>query len=123
MAGETVLVVEDSPTEMSLILNTLGGSGFRLVTATNGEEAISKVGSERPSLVLLDVVLPGKNGFQVCRELKMSPENRHLKVILLTSKNQESDRFWGLKQGADDYVVKPFEGGALLATMKRQLGL
>ncbi|HRC86066.1 MAG TPA: response regulator [Thermoanaerobaculia bacterium] len=121
MAGETILIVEDSPTERALIQTALQSSGFRLLTAADGDEAMAKIQTERPSLVLLDVVLPGQNGFQLCRQLKTAAETKAIKVVMLTSKNQDSDRFWGLKQGADDYVTKPFDANSLLATLRRQL--
>ena len=109
-----ILVVDDSPTARELITETLQSNGYRTVTATNGEEAIEKASSECPDLILLDVVMPGRNGFQVCRQLKTEDATKNIKVILVTSKNQKSDRFWGLKQGADDYLTKPFEQDQLL---------
>ena len=121
MAGETILVVDDSPTERALILQALQGSGFRVGQAEGGEDAIRKGQNERPNLVLLDVVMPGKNGYQLCRELKTSETTKTIKVILLTSKNQDADRFWGLKQGADDYLTKPFDASSLLSAMRRLL--
>ena len=123
MSGETILIVEDSPTERALIQSALQSSGFRLLTAADGDEAMAKIQAERPSLVLLDVVLPGKNGFQLCRQLKTTAETKAIKVVMLTSKNQDSDRFWGLKQGADDYVTKPFDANSLVATLRRQLAV
>ena len=108
MNRDTILVVDDSPTELKLVTRALTAKGYRVVTATDGDEALSKATSEKPRLIVLDVVLPKKNGFQVCRTLKTAPETKGIKVLLLTSKNQESDRFWGLKQGADGYMMKPF---------------
>jgi twitching motility two-component system response regulator PilH len=115
MANETILVVDDSPTDLRLIALALRRRGYRILTAADGEEALEKAVREQPRLVVLDVVLPRKNGFQVCRELKMTPATSSIRVLLLSSKNQESDRFWGLKQGADAYVTKPFDDEELLA--------
>jgi twitching motility two-component system response regulator PilH len=109
-----VMVVDDSPTMRQLIADTLNGKGYHIITAGDGEEALQKASTELPDLVVLDVVMPGKNGFQVCRQLKTDTTTKHIKVILLTSKNQKSDQFWGLKQGADVYMIKPFEGPELL---------
>ena len=92
----------------------LKGSGYVVLTARDGEEALEKASRDQPHLIVLDVVLPKKNGFQVCRQLKASHATRHIKVLILTSKCQESDRFWGLKQGADAYVTKPFSDEELL---------
>ena len=119
MASKTILVVDDSPTEMRLMTSSLNGQGFRIITATDGEEALEKAASEHPDLVLLDVILPKKNGFQVCRQLRTAPETKDIKIILVTSKRQDTDRFWGLKQGADEYLTKPFENEDLLAAVAR----
>jgi len=121
MEGGTILIVEDSPTELALTRKALQASGFRIVTAVDGEEALLQVRAERPALVFLDVILPKKSGFQVCRELKSAPETRDIKVVLVTSKNQDSDRFWGLKQGADEYLTKPYKDEDLLAVVARYL--
>lgn len=77
--------------------------------------------SEKPSLIMLDVILPKKNGFQVCRQLKTTPDTKDIKIIMLTSKTQDYDRFWGLKQGADEYMTKPFENDELLANISKLL--
>ncbi|MGH7889453.1 MAG: response regulator [Thermodesulfobacteriota bacterium] len=104
-----VLVVDDSPTELRLVTSALNGKGYNIITASDGVEAIQKVMKERPDLIVLDVVMPVKDGFQVCRELKKSPDTKEIKIVMLTSKNQETDRFWGMKQGADVYITKPFK--------------
>jgi twitching motility two-component system response regulator PilH len=119
--SRTILVVEDSPTEMQIVKNALQSRGYTVITAANGEEGIEKARRERPQLVVLDIILPGKNGYQVCRDLKSSPDTRDVPVIMLTSKNQESDRFWGMKQGADAYLTKPWREEELLATVARHL--
>ncbi len=116
-----ILVVDDSPTQMRLMLDALAGKGHSIVTAVDGEDALQKAATERPDVVLLDVVLPHKNGFQVCRQLKADEATKGIKIILVTSKDQKSDRFWGMKQGADDYLTKPFEDADLLASVARCL--
>lgn len=115
--SHTILVVDDSPTELKLVAKALAGNGYRIVTAIDGEEALLKAVSERPALIVLDVVMPKKNGFQVCRQLKSAADTNHIKVVMLTSKTQASDRSWGLRQGADGYVTKPFTDGELLAAV------
>ena len=109
MANAKIMVVEDSPTYMRKISGFLQGLGYEVVTAVDGEEALEKAVRENPSLIVLDVILPKKNGFQVCRQLKTSPDTQDIKILMMTSKSQDSDRFWGIKQGADDYMTKPYE--------------
>jgi twitching motility two-component system response regulator PilH len=114
-----VLVVDDSPTDRQLVTTLLQKEGYSVTTAVDGEDALAKVAAERPPLVVLDIILPKMNGYQVLRQLKTAPETRGIKVILVSSKSQESDRFWGLKQGADDYIAKPYPDEALLAAVAR----
>ncbi len=122
MAEPKILVVDDSPTELRLMVEPLIARGYRVITATNGIEALDMVARELPRLILLDVLMPGKNGFQVCRQLKSDPATRDIKIIIVSSKNQDSDRFWGLKQGADEYLAKPFNDEALLSHVSALLG-
>jgi twitching motility two-component system response regulator PilH len=119
MSQAKILVVEDSPTDMRLVTRLLEENGYSVITATDGEEAIEKAHRERPRLIVLDVILPKKNGFQVCRDLKASAETKDLPVIILTAKNQESDRFWGLKQGANEYITKPWKEEELLQAVAK----
>lgn len=121
MANETILVVDDSPTDQKMVVKALQSKGYRVVTAADGEEALEKAAKEHPRVMVLDIILPKKNGFQVCRQLKTTPSTQDIKVLLLSSKAQDSDRFWGLKQGADDYMVKPFEDDQLLAAVAKLL--
>ena len=109
MANAKIMVVEDSPTYLRKISGFLQGLGYEVVTAVDGEEALEKAVRENPGLIVLDVILPKKNGFQVCRQLKTSPDTQDIKILMMTSKSQDSDRFWGIKQGADDYMTKPYE--------------
>ena len=116
-----ILVVDDSPTEMNLIMSSLKDKGYDLITAVDGEEALEKANVERPDLIVLDIILPKKNGFQVCRQLKTAPDTKDIKILLLSSKSQDTDRFWGLKQGADEYMTKPFEETEFLANVDKFL--
>ena len=121
MANSKILVVEDSPTYLRKIADFLQGLGYEIITAIDGEEALEKAALENPNLIVLDVILPKKNGFQVCRQLKTSPTTQDIKILMMTSKSQDSDRFWGLKQGADDYMTKPFDDNELLTTVAKLL--
>src|SRR5207247_6680764 len=94
-------------------------SGFDVVTAVDGDEAVEKVFQEHPQCIVLDVVLPKQNGFQLCRKLKSSEASRHIPIILLTSKNTPLDKSWGLRQGADLYMTKPFNTDELVANVRR----
>ncbi len=118
---QKILVVDDSPTALRLTRDALAESGFDAVTARDGEEALEVAAKEHPSLVVLDIVLPKKNGFQVCRQLKTDPATSDMKVILLSSKNQETDRFWGMKQGADGYITKPYDLDQLVSSIRDTL--
>ncbi len=119
MVKKRVLVVDDSPTDRQMVTALLQKQGYEVTTAVDGEDALAKIATDRPPLVVLDIVLPKMNGYQVLRELKTAPETRDIKVILLSSKNGEADRFWGLKQGADDYIAKPYPDETLLAAVAR----
>jgi len=119
--NEVILAVDDSPTDLKIITKALQSQGYRVLTAVDGEEAIEKAMRDKPQLVVLDIILPKKNGFQVCRQLKTTPETQDMKIVLLSSKSQDSDRFWGLKQGADAYLTKPFEDQQLLSAVAAAL--
>ena len=110
-----ILVVDDSPTERFFLADLLAKRGYTVITAENGDEAYAKTKAERPNLVLMDVVMPGQSGYQVTRALSRDPETQSIPVILCTSKSNETDRIWGLRQGARDYVVKPIKPDELLA--------
>jgi twitching motility two-component system response regulator PilH len=117
-----ILVVEDSPTNMRFLVDALKHNGYQdIITASDGEEAITKAVSEKPHLMILDVILPKKNGFQVCRALRNIPEMADMKILMLTSKDQDSDRFWGLKQGADLFMTKPYETNELIANIVKMM--
>jgi twitching motility two-component system response regulator PilH len=121
MVNKRVLVVDDSPTDRQALSNLLQRDGYEVTTAIDGEDALEKIAANPPPVVVLDIILPKMNGYQVLRHLRADRETRHIKVILVSSKNQESDRFWGMKQGADDYIAKPYPDEALLSAVARQL--
>ena len=115
MAIHKILIVDDSPTERYYLTDILVKNGFSVTTADNGEDALVKMRAERPELILMDVVMPGANGFQVTRSIARDPELAAVPVIICSSKNQETDRIWGMRQGAKDYFVKPVDPALLLA--------
>ncbi|MGH9524822.1 MAG: response regulator [Terriglobales bacterium] len=114
-----VLIVDDSLAQTRLIRSVLEQAGFQTVTSSDSREVEEILAVERPQLILLDVIMPGRNGFQVCRELKSSAEYARIPVVLVTSKTAESDRFWGEQQGADGYVTKPFTKEELLEQVRK----
>ena len=115
MPAQKIMVVDDSPTERFFIADLLAKRGYVVVAAERGVEALAKIRVERPSLVVMDVVMPGASGFQVVRTLTRDPETQSIPVILCTSKSAETDRIWGLRQGARDYITKPVDAEELLA--------
>ena len=116
-----VLVVEDNSQLRQLMVNLLAENGLTVVTAIDGVEALSQVQVTQPDLVVLDVVMPRMNGFEVCRELKSDPVTQALPVILCTAKSDEIDQYWGIKQGADAYLKKPVQPSELLSTVQHLL--
>jgi twitching motility two-component system response regulator PilH len=114
-----VLIVDDSPAQVKLIHGLLEREGYSPIDLNDPRRVEETIVSERPTLILLDVVMPERNGFQVCRELKNSAEFKTIPVILVTSKDTASDRYWGQQQGADGYVTKPFTREELLSAVKR----
>ncbi|MBC7943784.1 MAG: response regulator [Burkholderiales bacterium] len=110
-----VLVVDDSPTERHFLVDLLTKNGYQVSTAENAEEALTKTKEVKPDLILMDVVLPGQNGFHATRALSRDDETKHIPVIICTSKGQETDKIWGMRQGAKDYMVKPIDQAKLLA--------
>lgn len=118
MTIKTILVVDDSPTERYFLTDLLRKNGFEIVAAETGEDGVAKAKQEKPDLILMDVVMPGLNGFQATRMLSRDPSTKAIPVIMCTTKNQETDRVWGLRQGAIDYLVKPIVAEELLAKIK-----
>jgi twitching motility two-component system response regulator PilH len=115
MPIKNILVVDDSPTDLKYLSDLLAKNGYKVVTAQNAEEALAKAKQLRPDLVLMDVVMPGQSGFQATRTLTKDEATKQIPVIICTSKGQDTDRAWGMKQGARDYIVKPVSGPELLA--------
>jgi len=118
MSIHKILLVDDSKTELHVLSELLTKKGYKVRTAENGEEALKRLQEEKPDLILMDVVMPGQNGFQLTRAIARDPEFANVPVIICTSKNQETDRVWGMRQGARDYVVKPVNPEELLAKIK-----
>ncbi len=114
MPVKKILVVDDSPTERFFTADLLTKNGYQVITAENGEEGIAKAKAELPDLVIMDVVMPGLNGYQATRTLTRDETTKNIPVIVCTSKGQETDKIWGLRQGAMDYLVKPVNPEELL---------
>lgn len=115
MPVQKILVVDDSPTERFFLSDLLTKNGYEVFTADSGEQAIAKTREIKPDLILMDVVMPGTNGFQATREITRDASVTHIPVIICTSKSLETDRIWGLRQGARDYITKPINAQDLLA--------
>lgn len=117
-----VLIVDDSPTETYKFKEILEKHGYDIITADNGADGVAIARQEQPDVVLMDVVMPGLNGFQATRQLSKNAETKHIPVIIVTTKDQETDRVWGRRQGASDYLTKPVDEAVLIETIKRALG-
>jgi twitching motility two-component system response regulator PilH len=117
----TVLIVDDLKTDRDLIGKVVTGAGHHPEYAQDGEEAVAKARELKPALVLMDVVMPKQDGFATCRRLKKDPETATIPVVMVTSKNTDTDRFWAEKQGAADLISKPFTPDMLTATLKKYL--
>ncbi|MCY7337401.1 MAG: response regulator [Chamaesiphon sp.] len=103
----TALIVEDVQTDLMILTSYLENLGWRVIAAMNGEEALTYLSSNKPDIVFLDVVLPGRSGFEICRAIKSQTDTQQIPVVMCSTKNTDMDRFWGLKQGADLYLTKP----------------
>lgn len=115
---KNIMVVDDSPTEVHVLREMLGKNGYTVSVSTSGEEAMTRVKVEKPDLILMDVVMPGMSGFEATRAITRDPETKHIPVIICTTKGQETDKAWGLRQGAKDYIVKPVTEKVLLEKIK-----
>jgi twitching motility two-component system response regulator PilH len=113
-----VLVVDDSPTEQHIFCKALERHGYDTVVASDGEEAIETALQMRPDVIVMDVVMPGMNGFQATRRLSKNSATANIPVVIVSTKGQETDRIWGLRQGATQYLVKPVESGELAAAVE-----
>ncbi|PZO42413.1 MAG: two-component system response regulator [Pseudanabaena frigida] len=116
-----ILVVEDSKTQREMIANLLESNHFQVSTAKNGLEAIAKVKSIQPDLVVLDIIMPGMNGYELCRKLRDNPETWNINIVLCSTKSTKVDRYWGCRQGANAYISKPFPPEDLIDTVKELL--
>ncbi|GIX23283.1 MULTISPECIES: response regulator [Caldimonas] len=114
MPVKKILLVDDSKTELHHLSELLTKRGYSVRTAENGEEAWRRLAEDKPDLILMDVVMPGQNGFQLTRSITRDPNYADVPVIMCTSKNQETDKVWGMRQGARDYVVKPVDAEELI---------
>lgn len=119
----TVLVVEDSATQRQMISDLLKESGLNasVTSVSDGVEALEHIKTERPDIIVLDIVMPRMNGYEVCRQIKTDPNTENVPVIMCSSKGEEFDKYWGMKQGADAYIAKPFEPTELIGTIKQLL--
>ena len=117
-----ILIVDDSQTQVANLTKILEPAGHALSVAENGEEGIAKAIAEQPDLILMDVVMPGLNGFQATRKLTRDPATQNIPVILVSTKDQETDRIWGMRQGAKGYLVKPPDPAELLNLIGELLG-
>ncbi|MEA5581846.1 response regulator [Nodularia harveyana UHCC-0300] len=113
-----ILIVEDSRSELELMTYYLQDSGYEVIKAASGKEALEKVLSEHPDVIVTDVVMPEMSGFELCRSLRKNPVTQNLPIVICSSKNQEIDKIWAIKQGADVYLTKPYTREQLLAAIK-----
>jgi twitching motility two-component system response regulator PilH len=118
MPIKKIMVVDDSPTERAFMEGVLKKRGYEVLLVDSGEAAIERSKSEMPDLILMDVVMPGLNGFQATRAITREEKTKHIPVIICTTKDQETDKIWGLRQGAKDYVTKPVGESELLEKIK-----
>ncbi len=118
----TVLIVDDSPTETHRLTQMLEKGGYTVLTAENGEAGVTEAKQHNPDVILMDIVMPGLNGFQATRQLSKTSQTSDIPIIIVTTKDQETDRVWGLRQGAKAYLTKPVEEKQLLTTITSVLG-
>jgi twitching motility two-component system response regulator PilH len=116
-----VLVVEDSPPQREMISSLLKGIGLIVTSAGDGVEALEQIKNSRPDIVVLDIVMPRMNGYELCRRIKLDPKTQEVPVVMCSTKGEEFDRYWGMRQGADAYIAKPFQPQELVGTVKQLL--
>jgi two-component system, chemotaxis family, response regulator PixH len=114
----TILIVEDTLSELELMSHYLRESGYNVINALGAKEALNKVIESKPDVIVTDVVMPGMSGFELCRRLKTNPATEKIPIVICSSKNQEIDRLWGMKQGADAYLTKPFTREQIIRAIK-----
>jgi twitching motility two-component system response regulator PilH len=117
-----IMVVDDSPADLQNLKSILQKGGHQVIEVQSGQDSISKAKAEKPDAIVMDVVMPGVNGFQATRSIAKDPETSAIPIIVVSAKNQETDRVWALRQGAREYVVKPVKDADLLAKVKQLLG-
>lgn len=115
----TALIVEDSVTDMHVLSRCLQQGGLNVLTANSGEEALTKLNNHKPDIIILDVVLPGSSGFEICREIKSAAATSNIPIVICSTKGGEMDKFWGMKQGADAYLAKPVDQEEFVRTVKQ----
>lgn len=118
----TVLIVDDSPTEVHVMKTWLEKAGYTVLTAPNAEDGIKRAAETKPNAIVMDVVMPGMSGFQATRQLTKDADTAHIPVVIVTTKDQETDKVWGKRQGATDYLVKPVTEAQLVGAVKKVLG-
>lgn len=117
----TVLIVEDAPSEMALMSHYLQAGGYRVISAPSGQEGLDKAIAQKPDVIVSDIVMPGISGFELCRKLKRMPETCQVPVVFCSSKKQNIDRMWGMRQGAKVYLTKPYTRDQLLDAIAQAL--
>ncbi len=117
--AKKILIVDDSRTDLENATNILETNGYDVIKATNGDEAIMQANTQNPQLIVLDVVMPGKDGFQTCRTIKSDEKTKDIKIVMVTTKDGKTDEYWGKKQGADDYITKPYNPEDLLSSISK----
>ena len=118
MPAKKIMIVDDSATDRQFFVDALTRAGYEVVTAQNGEEGVYKSRIEQPDLILMDIVMPGMDGYKATRTIVRDEATKHIPVIICTSRNQDTDRLWGMRQGAKDFVVKPVKEKDLLAKVE-----
>jgi twitching motility two-component system response regulator PilH len=117
-----ILIADDSPTEVYVLQKMLEKNGHNILVAEDGEQAVEMTLQKKPDLILMDVVMPNLNGFQATRKLSKDPQTSHIPIIIVSSKNQETDKMWGLRQGAKGYLGKPVDEAELMTQIRELLG-
>ena len=121
-SAKKIIVIDDEPDMVFLLQSRLEAAGYRVSAASDGAQGLDRIRKEVPDLVILDVMMPKVNGYQVCREIRKNPDTQNIPVLMLTAKSQESDRFWGIETGANAYLTKPFDAIELMNTVQKLLG-
>ncbi len=119
---KTVLVVDDVLSELELMIQYLREGGYNVISASDAQDALNKAIAQKPDAIVTDVVMPGTSGFELCRSLKRNPETQKMPIVVCTSKNQDIDRLWGMKQGVDVYMTKPFTREQLIQAVRSLVG-